>query len=56
MTLPSGSHSYYFVFSDGESSWANPFAPAAFAGPNVSAGASSSVVPGTLIGTPDESD
>lgn len=55
-TLSTGSHSYYFVFSDGESSWANPSAPAVFAGPTIGASASSSAVPGTLIGTPDEAD
>ena len=55
MTLATGNHTYYFVFSDGESSWANPIAPAVFAGPTVGA-IKSSVTPGTIIGTPDLGD
>src|SRR6266571_460237 len=48
LTLPSGNHSFYFVFSDAKSSWADPFAPSAYAGPNVGANAHS-VAPGTII-------
>jgi len=54
-TLPTGSHSYYFLFSDGESSWAIPTAPAVYAGPNIAIKAAS-IVPGTIIGTPNEPD
>jgi len=54
-TLAVGNHTYYFVFSDGSSSWANPMNPAVFAGPTIGA-IHSSGVPGTLIGTPDEPD
>jgi phospholipase C len=35
-TLPAGNHSFYFVFSDSTSSWADPFAPTTYAGPNIS--------------------
>jgi phospholipase C len=50
LTLSSGKHSFYFVFtsSDGSSSWADPFAPVLYAGPNVGANAQS-VARGTLI-------
>jgi len=47
-TLPTGSHSFAFVFADAQSSWADPFAPIVYAGPNVGANASP-VPPGTLI-------
>ena len=39
-TLPAGNHSYAFVFSDSNSSWADPPGPAVYAGPNVGANAS----------------
>jgi phospholipase C len=48
-TLASGNHSFAFVFSDGQSSWAAPFAPQKFAGPNVGANAQP-IKPGTMIG------
>ena len=47
-TLPAGNHSFAFVFSDSQSSWADPFAPSLYAGPNVGANAQP-VEPGTLI-------
>ncbi|GAC1384512.1 MAG: hypothetical protein NVS4B7_16730 [Ktedonobacteraceae bacterium] len=47
-TLPNGSHSFTFVFADAQSSWADPFAPTTYAGPNVGANAKA-VQPGTLI-------
>lgn len=47
-TLSSGNHSFYFVFSDTASSWADPFAPTTYAGPNVGAHVQA-VAPGTLI-------
>ncbi len=46
--LPAGSHTFYFVFNDGESAWAYPFAPSKFSGPNVGANAQP-VPPGTII-------
>ncbi len=47
-TLPAGNHSFAFVFSDSQSSWADPFAPSLYAGPNVGANAQP-VEAGTLI-------
>lgn len=52
-TLTSGKHSFFFVFGDTASLWANPFSPSSFAGPNVGANAQP-VPPGTLI-TPSHS-
>lgn len=51
LTLASGTHSFYFVFADVKSSWADPFAPSVYKGPAVGAGLKP-VPPGTLI-TPD---
>jgi phospholipase C len=47
-TLPVGNHTFAFVFADSLSSWADPFAPTVYAGPNVGAGAIP-VQPGTII-------
>lgn len=47
-TLPGGKHTYSFVFSDASSSWADPFAPAVYAGPNVGVRAQQ-VAPGTIL-------
>jgi len=47
-TLPTGNHSFGFVFSDSLTSWVDPYAPALYAGPNVGSNAPS-VKPGTLI-------
>src|SRR5207302_7442629 len=47
-TLPTGNHTFAFVFSDTLTSWADPFAPTFYAGPNVGAGAQP-VKPGTVI-------
>lgn len=38
-TLPTGNHSFSFVFSDNLSGWADPFNPKLYAGPNVGANA-----------------
>ena len=46
--LPTGNHSFAFVFTDSLSSWVDPYAPALYAGPNVGANAQS-ISPGTLI-------
>jgi phospholipase C len=54
-TLPTGNHTYFFVFSNSQSSWADPVDPGIYAGPNVGAGAKS-VQPGTIIGPNDPSD
>lgn len=52
MTLATGKHSFFFVFSNVNTSWADPFAPASYAGPNV--GSDAKPVPhGTLIGAPN---
>jgi hypothetical protein len=48
LTLPTGKHAFFFVFQDNQTSWADPFAPGAFAGPNVGAGAAP-IKPGTII-------
>jgi len=55
MQLPTGNHTYFFVFTDSttQSLWADPFAPSVYKGPNVGANASSVGV-GTII-SPDES-
>ena len=47
-TLPTGKHSFFFVFQDSLTSWADPFNPKVYAGPNVGANAQS-VQPGTTI-------
>ncbi len=46
--LPNGSHTFYFVFNDGESAWSHPYGISSFAGPNVGANAQP-VPPGTTI-------
>jgi hypothetical protein len=48
-TLSASKHSFYFVFADSHTSWADPFAPGTYAGPNVGASAQP-VSPGTIIG------
>jgi phospholipase C len=35
ITLPNGHHSFYFVFTNANTSWADPFAPFTYSGPNV---------------------
>ncbi len=54
-TLPSGNHTFAFVFSDTNSSWADPFGPAAYAGPNVGANVTSTGV-GTILNAGSEDD
>jgi len=51
VTLSSGTHSFYFVFADTKSSWADPFAPSIYKGPAVGADLKP-LASGTLI-TPD---
>jgi phospholipase C len=47
-TLPTGKHSFFFVFADSLTSWADPFYPQVYAGPTV--GAFAQPVPaGTII-------
>jgi phospholipase C len=55
--LPNGSHAFFFVFSDPTSSWADPFFPVVYKGPNVGNNAQP-VPPGTMIISPqvDPSD
>ncbi|SRR6266487_1199230 len=57
--LSSGKHTYAFVFSDSNSSWADPFGPAVYKGPNVGTNATLANV-GTIIylddGTNSEAD
>lgn len=38
-TLPTGKHTFFFVFSDSITSWADPFYPKVYAGPDVGANA-----------------
>ena len=52
-TLPTGKHSFYFVFTNSEGSWADPVSPTVYAGPNVGANAQP-VPPGTLITPPSD--
>lgn len=54
LTLPAEKHRFFFVFKDSQTSWADPFAPGVFAGPNVGVGAAP-VKPGTII-TSDQGD
>ena len=58
-TLPSGNHTFFFVFSDGNSDgqtlWADPFAPGQYNGPNVGASASAAGV-GTIWTPPSTND
>ena len=53
-TLPAGNHSFYFVFTTNQTSWADPFAPAVYQGPNNGASAKA-IKPGTII-IPSSSD
>ena len=46
--LPPGNHTFAFVFSDTITSWADPFAPLVYAGPNVGANAQP-IKPGTIL-------
>lgn len=46
--LSNGKHSFFFVFSDPTSSWADPFFPVDYSGPNVGKNAQA-VAPGTMI-------
>jgi phospholipase C len=56
-TLSVGAHSYFFVFSDSNSVWADPIGPQVYAGPTIGAIAGTQVVtPGTVIGNPGETD
>ena len=47
-TLPTGKHTYSFVFGDGQSAWADPTGPGVYSGPNVAAMAAA-VPAGTII-------
>jgi phospholipase C len=40
ITLPAGSHFYYFVFNNGWSRWVDPLTPSVYSGPNVSSAGS----------------
>src|SRR6266566_3442363 len=46
--LPSGNHTFFFVFNTNQTAWADPFAPAVYQGPNVGANANA-IKPGTVI-------
>ncbi len=48
-TLPVGNHTFYFVFSDNQTAWADPFAPSVYQGPNVGAGAKAIKAGATVI-------
>jgi len=56
-TLSPGNHSYFFVFSGSQSTWADPIGPQVYAGPTIGASASTQMVaPGSVIGDPGETD
>ena len=56
-TLSIGSHTYFFVFSDSQSVWADPIGPLTYAGPTIASSASKQLVkPGTVIGDPGDTD
>lgn len=49
MTLSAGMHSFFFVFADTQSSWADPLGTTTFKGPNVGTSVNvNAVAPGTL--------
>ncbi len=48
MTLPTGNHTFAFVFADSVSSWSDPKGTLTYAGPSVGANAGA-VKPGTMI-------
>jgi hypothetical protein len=52
--LPSGNHTFAFVFSDTNSSWADPLGPATYAGPNVGANATPNGVGTILYGSSED--
>ena len=54
-TLPAGNHTFYFVFNNNQTAWADPFAPAVYQGPNVGASAKA-IKPGTIIMPIDSPD
>lgn len=55
LTLPNGHYKFYFVFANANTGWADPFAPFAYAGPNVGSNAQP-VRPGTLVESSDNTD
>ncbi|HEX9035395.1 MAG TPA: alkaline phosphatase family protein [Ktedonobacterales bacterium] len=56
LQLPVGSHSFFFVFANSNTSWADPFAPVTYAGPSVGLlSAPPPLQPGTL-NVPSHSD
>lgn len=55
ITLSTGNHSFFFVFSDSQSTWADPLTPNVYAGPNVSVNAMP-IPHGTLIGPSHDED
>jgi phospholipase C len=56
-TLSVGTHTYFFVFSDSQSVWADPIGPQVYAGPTIGALSQIQVVtPGTVIGDPGETE
>ena len=56
-TLSVGAHTYFFVFSDSQSAWADPIGPQVYAGPTIGALSQIQVVtPGTVIGDPGETE
>ncbi len=56
-TLSVGTHTYFFVFSDSQSVWADPIGPQVYAGPTIGALAQIQVItPGTVIGNPGETE
>ena len=54
-TLPTGKHTYSFVFGDGQSAWADPTGPGVYSGPNVAVKATA-VPAGTIITPTSEQD
>ncbi len=48
ITLPPAQHSFFFVFGNAQTFWADPFAPKTYSGPNNS-GSAQSVPVGTII-------
>lgn len=55
MTLPGGNHTFFFVFSDSKTNWADPYGQAVYKGPNVGASASPAGV-GTVLYADSEDD
>lgn len=56
LTLPVGNHSFFFLFTNSSTAWADPFAPVTYAGPAVGTLAAPPGVPSGTLNVPNHSD